>query len=47
MPRARPTHGASLAQLRRELKELVVLHLNELEDVGERQRFFAEHGIPL
>jgi hypothetical protein len=30
-----------------ELVDLVTLHLNELEDVGERQRFFAEHGIEL
>jgi len=31
----------------RELKELVLLHLNELEDVGEPPRFFAEHGVTL
>jgi hypothetical protein len=41
------THGANLAQVQRELKDLVILHLNELEDVGERPRFFAEHGITL
>lgn len=41
------THGANLAQTMRELKELVLLHINELEDVGERPRFFAEHGITL
>jgi hypothetical protein len=41
------THGANLPQTLRELKELVILHLNELEDVGERPRFFAEHGIKL
>jgi hypothetical protein len=41
------THGANLQQTLHELKELVLLHLNELEDVGERPRFFAEHGIKL
>jgi hypothetical protein len=41
------THGANLSQTVRELKDLVVLHLNELEAVGERPRFFAEHGITL
>jgi hypothetical protein len=41
------THGANLPQVVRELKELVLLHLNELEDVGERPRFFAEHKIKL
>jgi len=41
------THGANLQQTLHELKELVLLHLNEIEDVGERPRFFAEHGIKL
>ncbi|HEY1294693.1 MAG TPA: hypothetical protein VGJ60_16570 [Chloroflexota bacterium] len=39
------TFGPRLEQVQRELKELVELHLNELEDVGERPHFFAEHGI--
>lgn len=41
------TDGRSLERVKRELIELVTLHLDELEDVGERQRFFKEHGIRL
>ncbi len=39
------TDGRSLQQVRDELVELVELHLNELESVGERDRFFTENGI--
>src|SRR3989442_294007 len=39
------TYGRTLKQVRNELAELVSLHLNALEDVGERDRFFREHGI--
>ena len=39
------TDGRSLSQVHDELLELVRLHLNALEDVGERERFFAEHDI--
>ncbi len=41
------TFGRSLPQTHDELKELVLLHLNTLEDTGERERFFQEHGIRL
>lgn len=39
------TYGRTLKQARDELNELVALHLNALEDVGESERFFLEHGI--
>jgi hypothetical protein len=41
------TDGRSLNQVHNELCELVELHLNSLEAVGERERFFREHGIQL
>jgi hypothetical protein len=31
--------------VRKELVELVTLHLNTLEEIGERERFFGEHHI--
>jgi len=39
------TYGRSLKQVHAELVELVELHLSALEDAGERERFFREHGI--
>lgn len=39
--------GRSLPEAEKRLKEAVWLHLNTLEDVGERERFFREHGIKL
>lgn len=39
------TFGRSLPEARRRLIEVVGLHLNTLEDVGERKRFFREHNI--
>lgn len=39
------TYGRTLQQTHDELAELVMLHLNTLEDVGECERFFDEHGI--
>jgi len=39
------TFGRSLPEADRRIKEAVLLHLNTLEDVGERQRFFREHNI--
>jgi predicted RNase H-like HicB family nuclease len=39
------TFADTLDQARTELEELVDLHLNALEEVGERERFFKEHGI--
>lgn len=39
------TYARSFEKVRDELVEMVELHLNALEDVGERERFFREHGI--
>jgi hypothetical protein len=39
------TYGRSLPETKKQLVELVGLHINTLEDVGERQRFFKENGI--
>ena len=40
------TFGRSLPQAGERIQEAVLCHLNTLEDVGERKRFFKEHGIP-
>ncbi len=40
------TDGATLKQVHEELVDLAVLHLNALEEAGERERFFEKHGIP-
>ena len=39
------TFGRNLAEAEKRLREAILLHLNTLEDVGERARFFREHGI--
>lgn len=39
------TFGRSIPEAEKKLKEAVLLHLNTLEDVGERERFFKEHSI--
>ena len=39
------TFGRSLPEADKRIKEAVLLHLNTLEDVGERQRFFTENNI--
>lgn len=39
------TFGRSLPEAEKRLNEAVLLHLNTLEDVGERERFFEEHDI--
>jgi len=39
------TFGRSLPEAEKGLDEAVWLHLNTLEDVGERDRFFEEHDI--
>jgi hypothetical protein len=39
------TYARTLKQAREELEDMVTLHLNSLEDVGERERFFKEHEI--
>lgn len=41
------TFGRSIQEAQRKLDEAVLLHLNTLEDVGERERFFREHNIDL
>ncbi len=41
------TYGDSLPEAEANLKEAVLLHLNTLEDVGERERFLKENKIPL
>ena len=39
------TFGRSLPEADKKLSEAVLLHLNTLEEVGERERFFREHNI--
>lgn len=39
------TFGDSVEEVAKELEELVALHLNTLEDVEERSRFFVENNI--
>ncbi len=39
------TYSSSLPEVEKQLGEAVSLHLNTLEDVGQRDRFFKEHGI--
>lgn len=39
------TFGRSIPEAEKKLEEAVLLHLNTLEDVGERTRFFKEHSI--
>ncbi len=39
------TYARTLEQTQRQLIEMVECHLNTLEEVGERDRFFREHGI--
>jgi len=41
------TFGRSIAEAERRLEEAVWLHLNTLEEVGERGRFFKKHNIQL
>jgi predicted RNase H-like HicB family nuclease len=41
------TFGRSLPEADQRLKEAIFLHLNTLEDVGERERFLKEHNIQL
>jgi predicted RNase H-like HicB family nuclease len=37
--------GRNLDEAEKRLREAILLHLNTLEDVGERSRFFKEHKI--
>ena len=39
------TFGETFEEARENLKEAIEAHLNTLEDVGERERFFRENGI--
>jgi predicted RNase H-like HicB family nuclease len=39
------TFGRSLPEADQRLKEAILLHLNTLEDVGERERFFNDNNI--
>jgi len=41
------TYGRGLDRVHQELLELIQLHLDTLEDIGERERFFQEHGITI
>ncbi len=41
------TYGDTFEEVREDLTELIALHLNSLEGVGERKRFFSENGIRL
>ena len=41
------TFGRSLPEADKRLKEAVSLHLNTLEEVGERSRFFKENNIKI
>jgi len=41
------TFARTFPQVKKELIELVELHLNELETVGERENFFKKHKIKL
>ena len=41
------TFGRSLPEAKEKLDEAVLLHLNALEEVGERERFFKEHHVEL
>jgi len=41
------TYSRSLPEVEKQLSQAVCLHLNTLEDVGERERFFKEHNIKL
>lgn len=41
------TFGNSLEDIKEKLEEAVLCHLNTLEDLGERKRFFKKHGIKI
>ncbi|MDO8724060.1 MAG: hypothetical protein Q7J31_17805 [Syntrophales bacterium] len=41
------TYAHTLAEAQVLIRETVACHLNTLEEVGERERFFKEHGIVL
>ncbi len=39
------TFGRSINEAKEKISEAILVHLNILEDVGERERFFKEHNI--
>jgi len=39
------TYGRTLSLASAELEDMVLLHLNALEQEGEQERFFEKHGI--
>jgi len=39
------TFNRSFPETNKQLQELVILHLNALEETGERERFFKENDI--
>src|SRR4030042_6859406 len=41
------TFGRSLPEAERKLNDAILLHINTLEEVGERERFLSEHNIEL
>jgi hypothetical protein len=41
------TYHRSLDEVEKQLKELVLLHLDCLEQLGERERFFKENNIQI
>lgn len=41
------TYAKELEEAKKSIKEAALLHLNTLEDVGERERFFKENNIKL
>ncbi len=41
------TFAETLDEAKEKIKEAVLLHLNTLEDVGERENFFAENNIKI
>lgn len=41
------TFGKSFEDIKEKLEDAVLCHLNTLEDLGERQRFFKEHKIKI
>lgn len=41
------TFGRSLPEADQRLKEAILLHLNTLEDLGERERFFKDNNIEI
>ena len=41
------TFAHSLDEAQERLSEMIELHLNTLENVGERERFFEENGIEI